>query len=145
IESRSCQFSPPDRVDGIPGPPSGLSLRKGTLMQIRFIPYTSAAWPGPAAMKTLLKRLSQAAGVIATTTLIAVLLGACTPGGDTSAGGAAPVELGNYENAIKVSPTLDEGRAATQVIGFDGGTISATAADGTVFTLTIPADSVRQR
>ncbi|WP_442682481.1 hypothetical protein ACSBPQ_12630 [Stenotrophomonas sp. JC08] len=114
-------------------------------MQIRFIPYTSAAWPGPAAMKTLLKRLSQAAGVIATTTLIAVLLGACTPGGDTSAGGAAPVELGNYENAIKVSPTLDEGRAATQVIGFDGGTISATAADGTVFTLTVPPDSVRQR
>ncbi len=114
-------------------------------MQIRFIPPTPAAWPGPAAMKTLLNRLSHAAGIIVTTTLIAGLLGACTPGGGTSTGGAAPVQLGNYENAIKVTPTLDSERAVTQVIGFDGGSISTTAADGTVFTLTVPADSVRQR
>lgn len=114
-------------------------------MQIRFIPPTPTAWPGPTAMKTLLKRLSHATGIIVTTTLIAGLLGACTPGGRTSTGGAAPVQLGNYENAIKVTPTLDSERAVTGTIGFDGGSISATAADGTVFTLTVPADSVRQR
>ena len=87
-------------------------------MQIRFIPTAA----------------------IVAVAVLASLLAACKPGG-----GAAPVELGNYENAIQVTPTLDEARAVTQIIGFDGGSISATAADGTVFTLSIPADSVRQR
>lgn len=91
-------------------------------------------------MKITLHPAARAA-TIALAGVLLVLLGACRPGGS----GAAPVELGNYENAIQVTPTLDEARAVTQTIGFDGGSISATAADGTVFTLSIPADSVRQR
>jgi hypothetical protein len=97
-------------------------------------------------MKAVLKKVSRITTIIVAAGFIAGLLAACTPGGGSSSGGgAAPVELGNYENAIKVTPTLDTERAVTETIGFAGGTISATAADGTVFTLTIPAQSVRQR
>ena len=70
------------------------------------------------------------------------LLAACTPGG--AGGGAAPVDLGSFDDPVKVAPTLDDDRAVTQVVGLAGGTIAATAADGTVFTLAIPADSLRQ-
>lgn len=91
----------------------------------------------------------------ATTILVAgfaIALVACTPSGpqedtgDSREGGSAtagPVELGHYEDAIRVTPTLDTGRAVTARIGFEGGSISATAADGTVYTLDVPADSVR--
>ena len=83
---------------------------------------------------------ARAASAIALACLLLALLGACKPGGS----GAAPVELGNYQNPITVTPTLDSERAVTESIGLAGGSISATAADGTVFTLTVPADSLRQ-
>lgn len=112
-------------------------------MQIRFIPAAPPALPRRTAMKAVMKKASRAAAIVAMAGFLAGLLIGCTPGSG-GGGSAAPVELGNYENAIKVTPTLDTERAVTQTIGFKGGTISATAADGTVFTLTIPADSVRQ-
>lgn len=71
-----------------------------------------------------------------------LLLPACTPG--DGGGASAPVDLGTVENPIRVVPTLDSGHAVTQTIGFAGGTITATGADGTVFTLAVPADSLRQ-
>ncbi len=111
-----------------------------------------AACPGraiapapPPSWKAALWRALQTAGFVTVVALAASLLQGCRPGGsgagDSSTG---PVELGHYEDAIRVVPTLDEARAVTEVIGFKGGTISATAADGTVFTLTVPADSLRQ-
>ena len=43
---------------------------------------------------------------------------------------------------LAVTPTLDTPRAATATLTTDGGTLKATAADGTVFTLTIPKDAI---
>ncbi|HUH89460.1 MAG TPA: hypothetical protein VLZ76_02210, partial [Lysobacter sp.] len=135
-------------------PPFGLFFRKGMNMQTRDIPVTSPRLPRSrpilgAATTVVMKQAFRELGLAALAGVAAALLVACTPGGNTgggtSGGGAAPVELGNYENAVKVTPTLDTERAVTETIGFAGGTISATAADGTVFTLTIPAQSVRQR
>jgi len=123
-------------------------------MQIRFLP-TARAIPRarclPARcitrcrgiLQTLTTRTSRAAALIVVAGCIAGLQPGCKAGSG-GGGSAAPVELGHYENAIKVTPTLDTTRAVTQVIGFAGGTISATAADGTVYTLVIPADSLRQ-
>ncbi|MDH7454502.1 hypothetical protein QF205_15680 [Luteimonas composti] len=71
-----------------------------------------------------------------------LLLPACTPG--DGGGASAPVDLGPVDNPIRVVPALDPARAVTQTIGFAGGTITATGADGTVFTLAVPADSLRQ-
>ena len=71
-----------------------------------------------------------------------LLLPACTPG--DGGGASAPVDLGTVENPIRVVPTLDSGHAVSQTIGLAGGTITATGADGTVFTLAVPADSLRQ-
>ncbi|MGY1408268.1 hypothetical protein ACW5EG_01600 [Luteimonas sp. A611] len=79
--------------------------------------------------------------VIATVLCVAGLLAGCTPG---KGGGGGPVQLGGYEDAIRVTPTLDEAHAITETIGYAGGSISATTADGTVFTLTVPANSLRQ-
>ncbi|UNK58279.1 hypothetical protein MNQ95_04025 [Pseudoxanthomonas daejeonensis] len=90
-----------------------------------------------------MKHLIHSAAALAVTALVAAgLLAACTPGG--AGGGAAPVDLGSFDDPLKVTPTLDADRAVTQVVGLAGGTIAATAADGTVFTLAIPADSLRQ-
>ena len=82
--------------------------------------------------------------LLAAALLATLLLAACRPGGDGVGRAAAPVELGHYEDAIKVTPTLDAARAVSESIGLKGGSISATGADGTVFTLAIPADSLRQ-
>ncbi len=83
-----------------------------------------------------------AAGLAILAACASLLLPACTPGDGGAA--AAPVDLGTVENPIRVVPTLDSGHAVTQTIGFAGGTITATGADGTVFTLAVPADSLRQ-
>lgn len=44
--------------------------------------------------------------------------------------------------ATNIGVILDTQRAATALIGRDGGTLTATAADGTIFTLTIPAKAL---
>ena len=43
---------------------------------------------------------------------------------------------------IQVTTTLDQSHAATTIIGPDGGTLSTTGADGTRFTLDIPAQAL---
>lgn len=43
---------------------------------------------------------------------------------------------------IAVTPTLDDARAVEQVVPIEGGTLSASGADGTTFVLTIPGDAL---
>ena len=45
---------------------------------------------------------------------------------------------------IKVTTKLDESHSATAIIGADGGTLSATGADGTRFTLEIPPKALEE-
>lgn len=45
-------------------------------------------------------------------------------------------------NPARVRPTLDQGGATASDIGRDGGSVTATGADGTRFTLTIPAGAL---
>src|SRR5947209_3801477 len=44
--------------------------------------------------------------------------------------------------AINIGVVLDASRAATAVIGTAGGSLTATASDGTIFTLTIPSQAL---
>lgn len=104
-----------------------------------------AGSPAPRSCGTTMRRALRAAMIVAVAAVAAGLLASCTPGGGgIGSSKAGPVELGNYEGAITVTPTLDAQRAVTETLGLAGGIISATAADGTVFTLTVPADSLRQ-
>jgi len=93
-----------------------------------------------------MKNTSLAAGLVALATCASILLQGCTPGGGAAGVGgvAGPVDLGSFEDPIRVTATLDQARAVQQVVGLTGGTISATADDGTVFTLSIPARSLSQ-
>ena len=56
----------------------------------------------------------------------------CRPLGRVRVSAAAPLRL--------ATPVLDGAHVATGVIGLRGGSLTATAADGTTYTLTIPAD-----
>jgi hypothetical protein len=89
---------------------------------------------------------------------LATLLAACGGGGGASTGPAStPPPSGGgggstitYPLAVDPQPlravaTSDDARATTQDVGIAGGTLSATAADGTQFTLTIPADALTYR
>lgn len=58
------------------------------------------------------------------------------------AGGDSPGPGGGPQGPLSVTPQLATGRAVTQTIGRWGGTISATGADGTSFTLDIPEDAL---
>ncbi len=68
-------------------------------------------------------------GLLAPFTLLA-----CT-GGDA---GSAPDGAGGQNDGEALSLVLDPTSAEEAAIGYDGGTLSATAGDGTVFTLTVP-------
>jgi hypothetical protein len=53
--------------------------------------------------------------------------------------GVLPDDLFNAPaNPLNLTTTLDEDHAVTAVIGWDGGTITSTAADGTTYTLDVP-------
>jgi hypothetical protein len=52
----------------------------------------------------------------------------------------APVDLPNGPRAVRFPP--DTARAASVVIGPDGGTLTATGADGTRYELQIPPDAL---
>lgn len=54
-----------------------------------------------------------------------------------------PVDTTNFDDAVQVQPQLDEAAAVTATIGLDGGEMSVEATDGSLFTLTVPADSLR--
>jgi hypothetical protein len=51
---------------------------------------------------------------------------------------ASTGDTDGFQSGFSVAMQLDESRAASNVIPASGGTLSATAADGTVFTLTVP-------
>src|SRR5690606_40775433 len=102
-------------------------------------PPGSGAAPIPSKTPTMNNRLF-AAGLAILAACASLLLPACTPGDGGAA--AAPVDLGTVENPIRVVPTLDSGHAVTQTIGFAGGTITATGADGTVIYLAVPVDAL---
>jgi hypothetical protein len=53
-----------------------------------------------------------------------------------------PVQPSDGLPAVTIAPHPDASRAVTQTITTDGGTISATGADGTVYTLTLQKDSL---
>lgn len=85
----------------------------------------------------------------------AALLAACGGGGDngmtsgetTSSGttpptAAAPYTLGVSPQPLSVAVTLDTPRAVTSTVGASGGTVAVTGADGTIYTLTLPANAV---
>lgn len=48
----------------------------------------------------------------------------------------------SFDDAIQISPVLDEATTATTTIDRKGGEISATGPDGTEYTLTVPADAL---
>jgi len=107
-------------------------------------PRDPAADPASRSRGTGLRSALRTAAIVAAAAFATALLAGCTPGGGSGNAGAAPVDLGSFDDPIRVTPALDEARAVTGTIGYAGGSISATAEDGTVFTLDIPADSVRQ-
>lgn len=60
----------------------------------------------------------------------------------TSPAPTAPYKVGVSAQPLSVGVTLDTARAATATIGTAGGSLAATGADGTVYTLTLPANAV---
>ena len=82
-------------------------------------------------------------------TLIANLLGACGSGGDSAVGPkkdttTTPIVFtAGTPNPVSVQVTTDAAHAASaRLTGAGGGTITATGADGSRFTLVIPANTL---
>ena len=63
-------------------------------------------------------------------------------GGPTPPGGGGGVHFPLHANPLRVGEVTDAARAVTQLVPTTGGTLRASAADGTTFTLTIPADAL---
>jgi hypothetical protein len=73
--------------------------------------------------------------VFALSLLAASLLSSCGGNPDPSSVGTVPLP---EPSPLNVSITFDEARAVRQVVPLGGGTLSVTAEDGAVYTLTIP-------
>jgi len=84
--------------------------------------------------------------------LIALLLGSCGGGGGSTAATTPTTNATAASNAlftdaadpVNVTVTTDTVRAASQIVTTSGATLNATAADGSQFTLVIPANAVTQ-
>ena len=79
--------------------------------------------------------------------LMLIVLTACQLSGGMSTGGAsAPPELqyifSENSDPVGVTVTLDASHQAEALIPVEGGTLSLTSADGTIFNLDIPADAL---
>ncbi len=59
-----------------------------------------------------------------------------------SATGQSRIEPQDLNIVTDVTPILDTARAVTQIISTEGGNMTAIASDGTLFTLTFPADAL---
>ena len=68
--------------------------------------------------------------------------GAAAQTGGGSGGGQVPVAVAGDDSALAVTLQLDPERAARRVLSDRGGSLTATAADGSRFTLTIPPDAL---
>lgn len=75
--------------------------------------------------------------------LLTGLLTACSGGNPSPPGGSdlPPVTI-PPPNPLDVSITLDEARAASEAIALSGGSLSITAEDGAVYTLTVPENAL---
>ncbi|OFZ67546.1 MAG: hypothetical protein A2V79_01980 [Betaproteobacteria bacterium RBG_16_56_24] len=83
--------------------------------------------------------------------LVSILLSACGGGATpatstptTSATAASDAPFTAAANPVNVTVTTDAARAASQVVTTAGATLNATSADGSQFTLVIPANAVLQ-
>lgn len=61
-------------------------------------------------------------------------------GGGGASGGSGTLVVD--ASPLRAAVQLDTARAATQTLPIDGGTLAATGADGTVYTLTVPGDAL---
>jgi hypothetical protein len=76
--------------------------------------------------------------------VLALLISGCGSGGSTGPGGPpdeAPV-FPLTPNPVNVTVTLQPSRAASARVTTVGGSVTATADDGTVYTLTLPQDAL---
>jgi hypothetical protein len=78
---------------------------------------------------------------VAVAALSALVLSSCS-GGDNGPSGPSDPEQPDTPHPESVSVTTDPSRAASARILTTGGSVQATGADGTVYTLTIPADAL---
>lgn len=84
--------------------------------------------------------------------LLVLALSACGGGGSASDAGVAPpptavlrpYTLAVSDDPIQASVTLDTARAIRQHVPLEGGTITATGADGSTYSLQIPADALTE-
>jgi hypothetical protein len=82
--------------------------------------------------------------------LVSILLSACGGGGGSGGNTNAPAPSAtdaifkDAANPVNVTVTSDAARTATQVVTTAGATLTATSADGSQFTLLIPANAVTQ-
>ena len=83
-------------------------------------------------MRSSVKRGAQCARQAAALVAALTLLGSSACGSDG----------GDPEQGPSISPMLDTDREASASIGPDGGSVAATAADGTEYTLAIPAEAL---
>lgn len=83
-------------------------------------------------MRSLVKR-----GAVRARQAVAVVAVLTIPG--SSACGS---DGGDSEQGPSISPLLDTEREASETVGPDGGTVTAAAADGTEYVLTLPADAL---
>lgn len=77
----------------------------------------------------------------------AIASASCGGGGDATAttGGTKGTTTGVFTaaaNPINVSVSTDAGHAGSKIIGPEGGTVTATGADGSKYTLVIPAQAI---
>jgi len=112
---------------------------------------TSTSAPRAAAHRATNHRLYFAAALL-------IGLAACGGGGGgndtaapapTASGGGQPTAEATYSlrvdpNPIVATPATDDARQVAQDLPLEGGTLSATGADGTVYTLTVPANALEQ-
>lgn len=73
---------------------------------------------------------------------LAAFIAACGGGGGNSGTGPNPPPSGGEPHPLNVAVTLDQQRAVSAPISPDGGSLTATAADGTQFTLQVPAGAL---
>jgi hypothetical protein len=82
--------------------------------------------------------------------LIFLLMSACGGGGGASSSttpattAASDALFTDSANPVNVTVVTDGSRAVSQTVGSTGGTLGTTAADGSQFTLTIPADALTE-
>ncbi len=76
--------------------------------------------------------------------LVFLLLAACGSAGeaDQSAASTSSLEEVDLVEPVHVSVTVDESRAVSQVVPITGGSLTATGADGSTYTLVIPGDAL---